>query len=152
MTVEAPSVPKAHHLTPGERRRACCKERRTSSRLRAILVLAGAAVIVVGVVGLVGKAADFSRLLGGLRTADWVWLALCTPGLIAAYAGYIVAYRDAARVDAGPALPYRVAGEIVALGFGAFVVGSAAGGLALDYWALHRAGARPREAVRRVLG
>jgi uncharacterized membrane protein YbhN (UPF0104 family) len=72
--------------------------------------------------------------------------------VIAAYAGYIAAYRDVARVDGGPDLPYRVAGGVVTVGFGAFVVGSAAGALALDYWALHRAGASRREAVRRVLG
>lgn len=152
MTVGAQPVRKERHLTPGERRRECCAERRTSSRLRVLLVLAGAAVLVVGVAGLVGKAANFSHLLNALHAADWAWLALCAPGVLAAYGGYIAAYRDAARVGNGPDLPYRVAGEVVAVGFGAFVVGSAAGALALDYWALHRAGASRREAVRRVLG
>ena len=152
MTVGAQPVRKTHPMTPGERRRKCCGERRTSSRLRALAVLAGATLLVVGVVGLVGKAAEFPRLLDALRAADWAWLALCLPGVIAAYAGYIAAYRDVARVDEGPDLPYRVAGGVVTVGFGAFVVGSAAGALALDYWALHRAGASRREAVRRVLG
>lgn len=152
MTAGAQSVREAHHLTPGERRRECCGERRTSSALRALVVVGFATILVVGVVGLVGKAADFSRLLDALRTADWAWLVLCVPGVVAAYAGYIAAYRDAARVGNGPELPYRVAGGVVTVGFGAFVVGSAAGALALNYWALHRAGAPRREAVRRVLG
>ena len=152
MTVGAEPVRGGRHMTPGERRRACCGERRLSSRLRAVLVLAGGVILVTGVVGLVGKAADFSRLLDAFNTADWAWLALCAPGVIAAYCGYIAAYRDAARVDDGPELPLRVAGSVVTVGFGAFVVGSAAGALALDYWALHRAGASRREAVRRVLG
>lgn len=152
LTADAPALHEAPRGTPGERRRRACEDRRTSSRLRAVLVLAGAVILVVGVVGLVGEAADFSRLLGALRAADWAWLALGVVGVVAAYAGYIAAYRDAARVDAGPDLSYRVAGEVVAVGFGAFVLGSAAGGLALDYWALHRAGASTRESVRRVLG
>jgi uncharacterized membrane protein YbhN (UPF0104 family) len=152
VTVGAEPVARARHLTPGERRRKCCGERRTSSRLRALLILAGGVILVVGVVGLVGKAADFSWLLDAFHTADWGWLGLCAPGVIAAYCGYIAAYRDAARVDDGPELPLRVAGSVVTVGFGAYVVGSAAGALALDYWALHRAGASRREAVRRVLG
>lgn len=152
VTVGAQPVRAGRHPTPGERRRECCGERRTSSRLRALLVLAAGVVLVIGVVGLVGKAADFSRLLDALHTADWAWLALCAPGVIAGYCGYIAAYRDAARVDQGPELPLRVAGGVVAVGFGAFVVGSAAGGLALNYWALHRAGVSRREAVQRVLG
>jgi uncharacterized membrane protein YbhN (UPF0104 family) len=152
VTSGAQTVREARPLTPGERRRACCGERRTSSRLRAALVVALAVILVVGVVGLVGRAADSSQVLDALRTANWPWLALCAPGVIAAYGGYIAAYRDAARVDDGPELPYRVAGGIVTVGFGAFVVGSAAGALALNYWALHRAGASRREAVRRVLG
>jgi uncharacterized membrane protein YbhN (UPF0104 family) len=145
-------VATARHPTPGERRRECCGERRTSSRLRALLVIAGGALLVIGVVSLVGKAADFSRLLDALGTANWIWLGLCAPGVVAAYCGFIAAYRDAARVDDGPELPFRVAGSVVAVGFGAFVVGSAAGALALNYWALHRAGASRREAVQRVLG
>lgn len=40
---------------------------------------------------------------------------------------------------------------MVAVGFGAFVVGSAAGGLAVDFWALRRAGVRAHQAIRRVL-
>jgi uncharacterized membrane protein YbhN (UPF0104 family) len=152
VTVGAQPVHKTSRMTPGERRRDCCGERRTSSRLRGLLVLAGAVILAVGVAGLVGKAADFSRLVDAFHAADWTWLTLCVPGVIVAYAGYIAAYRDAARVDDGPELPYRVAGEVVTVGFGAFVVGSAAGALAVNYWALHRAGASRREAVQRVLG
>jgi uncharacterized membrane protein YbhN (UPF0104 family) len=152
VTVGVQPVRGARHMTPGERRRKCCGELRTSSRLRALLVLGVGVVLVTGVIGLVGKTANFSRLLDAFHTADWAWLALCAPGVIAAYGGYIAAYRDAARVDDGPELPYRVAGGVVTVGFGAFVVGSAAGALALNYWALHRAGASRREAVRRVLG
>ena len=38
------------------------------------------------------------------------------------------------------------------IGFGAFVAGSAAGGLAVDWWALRRAGCDGHDALRRVLG
>ena len=71
-------------MTPGERRRECCGERRTSSRLHALLVLGVGVVLVTGVVGLVGRTANFSHLLDALHTADWGWLALCAPGVIAA--------------------------------------------------------------------
>lgn len=152
MTVGAQTAREASALTPGERRRQCCGERRTSSRLRAFLAVGLAAILVIGVVSLVGKAADASQLLDALQAANWPWLAFCAPSVIAAYAGYIAAYRDVARVDDGPDLPFRVAGGVVTVSFGAFVVGSAAGALALNYWALHRAGASRREAVRRVLG
>jgi uncharacterized membrane protein YbhN (UPF0104 family) len=41
--------------------------------------------------------------------------------------------------------------RIVGIGFGANVLGSAAGGLAVDFWALRRAGASTHESARRVL-
>jgi uncharacterized membrane protein YbhN (UPF0104 family) len=73
-------------------------------------------------------------------------------GELLAYAGYILAYRDFARVDGGPALSMWTVTRVVVIGFGAFVFGSAPGGLAVDYWALERATGRRHESVRRVLG
>jgi uncharacterized membrane protein YbhN (UPF0104 family) len=56
-----------------------------------------------------------------------------------------------ARVGGGPIIEYRLLVRVVAVGFGAFVLATGAGGLAVDWWALRRAGAEPHEAARRVL-
>ena len=52
----------------------------------------------------------------------------------------------------GPRLPFWTVARIVGIGFGANVLGSAAGGLAVDFWALRRAGTSTHESARRVLG
>ncbi|HXV56628.1 MAG TPA: lysylphosphatidylglycerol synthase transmembrane domain-containing protein [Gaiellaceae bacterium] len=120
---------------------------------RALLVGVGVAVLLgLGTIGLLGAAADFDALWQAVRAADHVWLPLCLAGLVAAYAGYILGYREVARMHGGPSLPFGTVTRVVAIGFGANVLGSAAGGLAVDFWALHRAGASVRDAARRVLG
>jgi uncharacterized membrane protein YbhN (UPF0104 family) len=116
-----------------------------------VLTALAAAALAAGAVALVGELASFHQLARAARRADKAWLPLCLVGELLAYAGYILAYRDLARVDGGPAFDLWTATRIVVLGFGAFVLGSSAGGLAVDYWALHRAGAGPHEAARRVL-
>ncbi|MGH3049970.1 MAG: lysylphosphatidylglycerol synthase domain-containing protein, partial [Gaiellaceae bacterium] len=86
-----------------------------------------------------------------LEKANGGWFPVCLVGELLAYAGYIVAYRDTARVDGGPCFDLWTSTRIIAIGFGAFVAGSSAGTLGLDYWALHRAGEKPHLAARRVL-
>jgi uncharacterized membrane protein YbhN (UPF0104 family) len=105
-----------------------------------------------GTVALIGKVAHYDKLLEALREADKTWLLLCLAGELLAYAGYILAYRDCARVDGGPALDYWLATRVVVAGFGAFIVATSAGGLAVDYWALRTAGMSRHEAISRVLG
>jgi uncharacterized membrane protein YbhN (UPF0104 family) len=68
---------------------------------------------------------------------------------IAAFFGYVVAYREVARVEGGPRLGVGRAGAIVAAGFGVFVV---RGGFIVDRQALEAAGLEPRQARVRVLG
>jgi putative heme transporter len=118
---------------------------------KALITLALALVLVVAATALIGQVANYGQLEHAARRADKRWLAVCLVGEILAYLGYILAYRDVARAGGGPELPYRRVTRVVAVGFGAYVVGSAAGGLAVDYWALHRAGAGPHESARRVL-
>jgi uncharacterized membrane protein YbhN (UPF0104 family) len=119
---------------------------------RAAITLVLAVLLAVGAVGLVGKVADFDALTRALRKADKAWFPVCLAGLIAAYAGYILGYREVARMHGGPRLPLWMVTRVVGIGFGANVLGSAAGGLALDFWALRRAGAGTHESARRVLG
>jgi len=113
------------------------------------LVLGGAAALVVGAGLAIGKAADYARLLRDLRGAEVWWLGLCLLGELCAYAGYLVIYRETARVAGGPRFSAGDALRIVAAGFGALVVATGAGTLAVDYWALRRAGAK--NALARVI-
>ena len=119
---------------------------------RKALLTAGAAVVLaVGAVALIGKLAHYRRLLDALERADKPWFALCLAGELLAYGGYIAAYRDFARVERGLRFSIWTTTRIVAIGFGAFVAGSSAATLGVDYWALHQARERPHMAARRVL-
>lgn len=121
-------------------------------RRKAFLSLAVAIVLAAGAVTLVGKAASFDEVLEALRESNKGWIPLCLAGLVCAYAGYMLGYREVARMHGGPNLPLWAVARVVGIGFGANVLGSAAGGLAVDFWALHRAGASVHESARRVLG
>lgn len=107
--------------------------------------------LVAGLVAVIGQITSFHEMLRALEQGDKRWFPVCLGGELLAYAGYIVAYRDVARVDGGPCFTLRQSAHVVAIGFGAFVAGSSAGTLGLDYWALHRAGEEPHVAARRVL-
>lgn len=119
---------------------------------RALLAVAVALALVAGVVGLIGHIADFERLRDALERMDPAWLAPAVAGKVAAYVGYILAYSEMAAMCGGPLLDAWTATRVVGIGFGAFVAGSAAGGLAMDWWALQRAGCTVHDALRRVLG
>jgi uncharacterized membrane protein YbhN (UPF0104 family) len=120
-------------------------------RKKALLsVVLGLVLVVAAVVG-IGQITSFHKMLTALRNADNVWFPVCLAGELLAYAGFIAAYRDVARVDGGPVFPLWTATRVVALGFGAYALGTSAGSLGLDYWALHRAGETPHVALRRVL-
>ena len=121
-------------------------------RRKAALAIALALLLAVGAVTLIGKVADFDEMLDALRRADKEWFPVCLGGLVCAYAGYILGYREVARMHGGPSLPLWTVTRIVGIGFGANVLGSAAGGLAVDFWALRRAGAGVHDSARRVLG
>jgi uncharacterized membrane protein YbhN (UPF0104 family) len=119
---------------------------------RKALVTAGIAVLLaVGTVALIGKLAHYRQLLDALEQAHRPWFPLCLAGELLAYAGYIAAYRDFARVQRGPCFDVWTTTRIVAIGFGAFFAASSAATLGVDYWALHQAGEKPHMAARRVL-
>jgi uncharacterized membrane protein YbhN (UPF0104 family) len=119
---------------------------------RRIVLLLVAAVALIAVAALaIGKAANYSRLLHELRGAHMQWLVLALFGELLAYAGYIVAYRETAAADGGPRFSPLDSVRIVAAGFGALVLATGAGTLAVDYWAMRRAGVTPPEALARVI-
>lgn len=114
-----------------------------------LTVLVGAGVL-AALVLLVGKVTSYGRLSESLRGADWRWLGLSGLGLALAYAGYVLGYRAVAGVDGGPRIGYPAAARVVATSLGAFAVTSA-GGPAVEYWSMHRAGATRNDAITRVL-
>jgi uncharacterized protein (TIRG00374 family) len=119
---------------------------------KALVTIVVAVILLVGAFSLIGKAADWDEIAQALERANRQWFPICLAGLVAAYAGYILGYREVARMHDGPSLPLWTVTRIVGIGFGANVLGSAAGGLAVDFWALRRAGASTHDSARRVLG
>jgi glycosyltransferase 2 family protein len=119
---------------------------------RMLLTVAAGIAIVAGVVGLIGHVAEFSRLREALSEMEPAWFVPAVVGKFGGYAGYILAYRSVAAMNGGPRLPMWTVTRIVAIGFGAVVAVSGPGGLAVDWWALHRAGCTVHDALRRVLG
>jgi uncharacterized membrane protein YbhN (UPF0104 family) len=120
-------------------------------RKKALLSVVVGLVLVVAAVAGIGQITSFHKMIKALRDADTIWFPVCLAGELLAYAGFIAAYRDVARVDGGPIFPLWTATRVVAIGFGAYALGTSAGSLGLDYWALHRAGETPHFALRRVL-
>lgn len=99
----------------------------------------------------IGQAARFDRIKLAVSRADKPWLAVCLAGELLSYAGYILAYRDAARATGGPRFDLWTVARVVIFGSGASIFGASVGGLAVDYWALRRTGSAAHTAARRVL-
>jgi uncharacterized membrane protein YbhN (UPF0104 family) len=114
----------------------------------ALLVVIGGALALGAAVG-IAWAAGFGNVLRELRHIDPIWLPVAFGMELAAYFGYVVAYREVARLEGGPRLGILRAGAMVAAGFGAFVI---RGGFVVDRHALETAGLEPRQARVRVLG
>jgi uncharacterized protein (TIRG00374 family) len=121
------------------------------SRRRVVVTAIVGVALIAGAVAGIGQVTSFHRMAHALHRADGSWFPVCLGGELLAYVGYVAGYRDVARVDGGPCFSVWTATRVVALGFGAFIVGTSAGSLGLDYWALHRAGEPAHTAFRRVL-
>ncbi|HUP33214.1 MAG TPA: lysylphosphatidylglycerol synthase domain-containing protein [Gaiellaceae bacterium] len=118
------------------------------------LLLAGAVLAgLLGVAVLVTKAAGYGALLDRLRGADPAWLAVAAVAEALSFIAYVVVLRAAARLEGGPQLGYRTSAHLVFAGLGAMRVAATggAGAIALDYWALTKAGATRDGAASRVL-
>lgn len=111
-------------------------------------------VLAVGLVLLLGKAAGYSEVLGALERASGSWLVACLLLEAASYVGYVVALRAIVAQDGGPVLSGTNATRVwlASLGATRIVSPAGAGGLAITYWLLRKAGLAARDAVARVLG
>jgi uncharacterized membrane protein YbhN (UPF0104 family) len=114
------------------------------------VILVAAALAVAAAFGL-GELAGFHRVRHELSNVHPQWLAVCLGGEVLAYAGYILAVRDTARVEGGPRLGASVSTQSVVAGFGVFAATRSSGGFAVDYWVLRQAGADRDGAIARVL-
>jgi uncharacterized membrane protein YbhN (UPF0104 family) len=81
---------------------------------------------------------------------DASWLAVCLGAELIGYVGYVLALRNIARVDGGPQLSMALSARTVVSGFGVYAAAHAAGGFAVDFMALRRAGLRRDQAIARV--
>src|ERR1044071_7537591 len=110
-------------------------------------VALGALLSAAAIVG-VAWAAGCSAVADPMRHVDVMWLPIALAAEALAYVGYVLAYREVARVEDGPSLPHKRALALVATGFGDFV---ARGGFSIDLHAF-RQEVSDREARVRVLG
>jgi uncharacterized membrane protein YbhN (UPF0104 family) len=115
-----------------------------------LVLLAAGAMALAAAIGLADIAGyeELVRAVGHLQPA---WLIGCFAGQVVAYLGYVLAVRDVARVDGGPRLSLSLTTRRVLAGFGVYAATRAAGGFAVDYWALRRVGLKRDDALRRVL-
>ena len=104
-------------------------------------------------------AAAFVAQAAGLREVERVtsrldarWLVICLGAELIGYVGYVLALRNIARVDGGPRLSFALTARTVVSGFGVYAAAHAAGGFAVDYMALRKAGLKRDQAIARVAG
>jgi uncharacterized protein (TIRG00374 family) len=98
------------------------------------------------------KLVGLGDALGKLDDADPVWIAIAIGFNVLAYATYIALFKAVVGGDA-LRLRWRETYEINMAGVAATLLFSAggAGGIALTYWALRKAGMRRRDVVRRMV-
>jgi uncharacterized membrane protein YbhN (UPF0104 family) len=120
---------------------------RTPREMMLFIALGG--VLSLAAVAGVSWAAGVGAVAARLRHVDAAWLPLALAAEAVAYVGYVLAYREVARVEGGPNLPHSRALGLVATGFGVFV---ARGGFAVDLHAFRQDCVDDRDARVRVLG
>jgi hypothetical protein len=101
---------------------------------------------------LVADVAGLDQVRGVTSRFQAPWLVICLGAELLGYVGYVLALRNIARVDGGPRLSFALTARTVVSGFGVYAAAHAAGGFAVDYWALRRAGLERDKAIARVAG
>ncbi len=127
---------------------------RIASPRRIVLGIAVVIVLAIGLTLLISRAAGFSEFVGVLRHADVSWLIVSLVAEVACWVGYAALIRLVVMMDGGLRLTawHTTRLWLVSLGATRIVAPGGAGGIAVVYWALRRAGLRARTAAQRVLG
>ncbi len=122
----------------------------TTKRIVQTLILV--AILLVGIYFFVPKIAGFGDALGKLDDADPIWIGVAIGFNVLAYATYIALFKavvggDALRLSWTETYEINMAGVAATLLFSA----GGAGGIALTYWALRKAGMGRRDVGRRMV-
>jgi uncharacterized protein (TIRG00374 family) len=122
----------------------------TTKRIVQTLILI--AILLGGIYFLFPKLVGFGDALGKLDDADPVWIAVAVGFNVLAYATYIALFKavvggDALRLKWSETYEINMAGVAATLLFSA----GGAGGVALTYWALRKAGMHRRDVARRMV-
>jgi uncharacterized protein (TIRG00374 family) len=109
-------------------------------------------VLLVAIYFLFPKLVGLGDALGKLDDADPLWIGIAVVFSIASYATYIALFKavvggDVLRLTWGETYEINMAGVAATLLFSA----GGAGGVALTYWALRKAGMKRREVARRMI-
>ncbi len=109
-------------------------------------------ILLVGIYFLFPKLVGLGDAVGKLGEADPIWIAVAVVFSIASYATYIALFKavvggEDLRLTWGETYQINMAGVAATLLFSA----GGAGGVALTYWALRKAGMRRREVARRMV-
>ncbi|HEY5332440.1 MAG TPA: lysylphosphatidylglycerol synthase transmembrane domain-containing protein [Solirubrobacterales bacterium] len=109
-------------------------------------------ILLVGIYFLFPKLVGLGDSLDKLGEADPVWIGIAIVFSIASYATYIALFKavvggDAVRFTWGETYEINMAGVAAAL----LLSAGGAGGVALTYWALKKAGMGTRDAARRMI-
>jgi uncharacterized protein (TIRG00374 family) len=109
-------------------------------------------ILLVGIYFLFPKLVGLGDALGKLGDADPLWIGIAVLFSIASYATYIALFKavvggDALRLTWGETYEINMAGVAATLLFSA----GGAGGVALTYWSLRKAGMQRREVARRMI-
>jgi uncharacterized membrane protein YbhN (UPF0104 family) len=119
------------------------------TRAESAVFMLGSASIALGTLIAMAWVAGFARVGRHLLEVDPVWFAVAFGAEILAYLGYVLSYREVARVEDGQSIANMDAAAAVAAGFGPFV---ARGGFAIDVHAFRRTGMSDRDVRVRVMG
>ena len=106
-----------------------------------------AAFLFLTALAVMAALAGWGKVTGQLHPRLSFWFAVAFAAELAAFVGYVFAYRSIAHIEDGPKIGWKKAATVVAVGFGAFL---AKGGGALDSKVLRGRGTR-REGEVRVL-
>lgn len=119
------------------------------TRAESAVFMLGSAGIALGTLVAMVFVAGPDRIVHRLFEVDPVWFAVAFGAEILAYVGYVLSYREVARVEDGEQMAHLDAAAAVAAGFGPFV---ARGGFTIDVHAFKKVGLSDRDVRVRVLG
>lgn len=119
------------------------------TRAESAVFMLGSAGIAVGTLIAMAWVAGFGRVAHHLLSVNPIWFLVAFGAEILSYVGYVLSYREVARVEDGQKIARMDAAAAVAAGFGPFV---ARGGFAIDVHAFKKVGLSDRDVRVRVLG